>query len=223
VFPNCDAWLLRFNVEVPVIALVGWTGTPRRSPSQVERQLDAVALSPELKRLALADSLRIFGHLLADADDLLRFADRAPLNTDDNQRVTFMAPRAAYQHDEKPYASLLALMAVSKTERIVGERLAQSTDAPFAARLTRYLAARNVYLRGLVHDSEQRRDEAINSYIESARLSPDFTTGYAQGLSIATVLASSDPARARIILERLIEAQPERPVARQMLERLFPK
>jgi tetratricopeptide (TPR) repeat protein len=206
-----------------VIALIGWTVTPRWSPSQIEGLLDAATLGPELKRLALADSLRIFGHLLADADDLVHFADRAPLNTDDNQRVTFMAPRAAYQHDEKPYASLLALMAVSKTERIVGERLAQSTDAPFAARLTRYLAARNVYLRGLVHDSEQRRDEAINSYIESARLSPDFTTGYAQGLSIATVLASSDPARARIILERLIEAQPERPVARQMLERLFPK
>jgi spermidine synthase len=223
VFPNCEAWLLRFNVEMPVMALVGWTGTPRRSPSQVERQLDAATLGPELKRLALADSLRVFGHLLADADDLARFASSAPVNTDDNQRVTFMAPRAAYQHDEKPYASLLALLAVSRTEHIVGEWSLPSTNSDFAARLTRYLAARNVYLRGLVHDSEQRRDDAIDSYVESARLSPGFTTGYAQGLSIATVLASSDPARARMILERLIEAQPERPVARQMLDRLFPK
>jgi spermidine synthase len=223
VFPNCEAWLLRFNVEVPVIALVGWTDMPRWSPSQVERQLDAAALGPELKRLALADSLRVFGHLLADADDLHRFADRAPLNADDNQRVMFMAPRAAYQHDTKPYASLVALFANSKTERVIENHLPQSTDAAFAKRLTRYLAARNVYLRGLIHDSEQRRDEAIDAYIESARLCPDFTTGYAQGLSIANVLAGSDPTRARRILERLIEAQPERPVARQMLERLFPK
>jgi cytochrome c-type biogenesis protein CcmH/NrfG len=86
----------------------------------------------------------------------------------------------------------------------------------------RYLAARNVYLRGLVHDTEQRRDEAVQAYIESARVSPDFTTGYAQALSMASVLAGSDPARARRILEGLIEAQPERPVARDVLRRLFP-
>jgi spermidine synthase len=221
VFPDGEAWLLRFNVEVPVIALVGWTAPPRWSPAQVEPRLDA-ALGAELKRLALADSLRLYGHLLADAEDLHRFADGAPLNTDDNQRVTFMAPRAAYQHDAKPYASLLALMAVSKTAGTVEERL-PGTDAEFARRLTPYLAARNVYLRGLIHESEQRRDEAIDSYIESARLSADFTTGYAQALSIATVLAGSDPVRARRILERLNEAQPERPVAKQILERLFPK
>ena len=155
-------------------------------------------------------------------EDLHRFAGTAPLNTDDNQRVTFMAPRAAYQHDASPYASLLALLAEARTESVVAlDHLPD--DKEFAARLAAYLAARNVYLRGLVHDSEQRRDEAIDAYIESARRSPDFTTGYAQGLGIANVLAPSDPARARKILERLVEAQPERPVARQMLEKLFPK
>jgi spermidine synthase len=223
VFPECEAWLLRFNVEVPVVALMGWSGSARWSPNQIDQRLKATSLSQELKRLAIADSLRLFGHLLVDSEDLSRFAAGAPLNTDDNQRVTFMAPRAAYQHDAKPYASLMALFASSKTERIVESRPHQPADAAFAAQLTRYLAARNVYLRGLIHDAEQRRDDAIDAYIESARLSPDFTTGYAQGLSIANVLAGSDPARAKRILERLVEAQPERPVARQMLERLFPK
>jgi spermidine synthase len=223
VFPDAEAWLLRFNVEVPVIALMAWAGEPRRSPTQVEPRASTAALGTELKRLALADSLRLFGHLLADADDLSRFAQDAPFNTDDNQRVTFMAPRAAYQHGAKPYASLLALLASSRTEHVSDHRLLPSADSAFAARLARYLAARNVYLRGLVHDAEQRHDDALDAYIESARLSPDFTTGYAQGLSIANILAGSDPARSKRILERLIEAQPERPVARQMLERLFPK
>lgn len=223
VFPECEAWLLRFNVEVPVVALMGWSGFARWSPDQVDQRLKAASLNAELKRLAIADSLRLFGHLLADSEDLSHFAMGAPLNTDDNQRVTFMAPRTAYQQDTKPYASLAALFASSKTERIIESRLVQPTDAAFAAQLTRYLAARNVYLLGLIHDAEQRRDDAIDAYIESARLSPDFTTGYAQGLSIANVLAGSDPARSKRILERLIEAQPERPVARHMLERLFPK
>ena len=223
VFPNSEAWLLRFNVDVPVLALVGWTGVARWSPSQVESRLGEARLAGELKRLSLADSLRLYGHLLANAEDLYRFAGDAPLNTDDNQRVTFIAPRAAYQHDAKPYASLLALLAVSRTEGVAAFDRLPATEREFAAQLTRYLAARNIYLRGLVQDAEQQHDVALDAYIESARLSPDFTSGYAQCLTIVNAFAPSDPAKARRILERLIEAQPERPVARQMLERLFPK
>ncbi len=223
VFPDAEAWLLRFNVDVPVVALIGWQGTPRWSVGQVEARLGETGLGPELKRLALADSLRLCGHLLSDAEDLHRFADIAPLNTDDNQRVTFLAPRAAYQHTAQPYASLLALLDASQTTEMTGLHWRSPGDEPFVANLARYLAARNVYLRGLVHDAEERHDKAIDAYIESARLSPDFTSGYAQGLTIANAFASSDPARAKRILERLLEAQPDRPVAKQMLERLFPK
>ena len=221
VFPNGEAWLLRFNVDVPVVALVGWTGTPHWSPSQVEARLDGGPLSVELKRLALADSLRLFGHVLADAEDLHRFATNAPLNTDDNQRVSFMAPRAAHQHGVKPYASLLALLTSFKAAHVPEDRLFLPADAEFIARLSHYLTARNLYMRGLIHDAERRPEEAMNAYIESARLSPDFTTGYAQALSIANILAPSDPARARKILERLIEVQPERLAAAELFRRLF--
>jgi len=223
VFPNSEAWLLRFNVEVPVVALIGWAGAPHLSPSQVESRLAATDLAVELKRMALADSLRLFGHLLADTDDLNRFAKDAPLNTDDRPHVTFMAPRAAYQQYVKPYTSLLALISESRAKEVAHLRQFVGSDEPSVTRLSRYLSARDVYLRGLIFDSDQRRDEAMDAYIESARLSPDFTTGYAQGLSVANVIASSDPARARKILERLIKVRPERPVAKEMLERLFPK
>ncbi len=223
VFPHAEAWLLRFNVDVPIVALIGWQGEPRWSPLQVEARGRAPSLGVELKRLALADSLRLFGHLLADPEDLRRFAHSAALNTDDNQRVILMAPRAAYQHHAKPYASLLALLESSRTKEIAGLHWFSPGDEQFVARLSRYIAARNVYLNGLIHDSENHRDKAIDAYIESARTSPDFTTGYAQAVTIATVIAKSDPQRARIILERLIEAQPERPVAKEILERLFSK
>ncbi len=219
VFPNGEAWLLRFNVEVPVIALMAWANEPRWSPTQVEARANAPRLESELRRLALGDTLRLFGHRLAGAEELRRCAGNAPLNTDDNQRVTFLAPRAAYQRDAKPYASLLALMSAA-TNAAVPERFAMN-EKEFTGRLARYLTARDAYLRGLIHDSEQQHDAAMDAYVESARLSADFTSGYAQGLTVANAFAASDPARARKILERLIEAQPERPVARQMLERLF--
>jgi spermidine synthase len=223
-FPASEAWLLRFNVDVPVAALIGRLNIPEWQTNLVESRLDETRLAGELKRLALADSLRLHGHWLAGREELSLFASRTPLSTDDDQRVTFMAPRQAYQREPKPYASLQALLAVSDQSIESARELTDiERQSEFTTRLSRYLTARNVYLRGLIHDAEQRREEAVNAYIESARLSPEFTSGYAQCLQIASAFAASDPARARKILVRLIEAQPERPVARQMLERMFPK
>ena len=50
---------------------------------------------------------------------------------------------------------------------------------------------------------------------EETNLSPNFTSRFAQCLSIASVAASSNPMRAKEILQKLIEAQPERSVARE--------
>ena len=91
----------------------------------------------------------------------------------------------------------------------------------FGARLTRYWEARDVYLQGLVDESDGREAGAIDRFIESARLSDDFTSGYAQCLTLASALAQTRPTEARTLLERLIKAQPSRPVAREMLQRLF--
>lgn len=229
VFPNAEAWLLRFNVDVPVLGLLSRNGSPHFSTNWIESRLGDGMLAGELKRLALADSVRVFGHLLAGPGELRAFANGVPLNTDRDQRVTFMAPRLSYQKNAKPYATLLALLDFqekqAKETKASFPSLASvpETDEPFARRVSRYIEARNVYLRGLIHDAESRGDAAVNAYVESARLSPDFTSGYAQCLSLASAISKSNPERAKQILEQLIEAQPERPVARDMLQRLFPQ
>lgn len=222
-FPKADAWLLRFNVNAPVLGLVGWNGENRFSTNWIESRLADPRLAMEIKRLALADSVRVFGHLAAGSDGLRHFAESASLSTDDNPRVTFLAPRLTYQRDAKPYASLFALLDAAKPNISALHFSESPGDAEFARRVSNYIAARNVYLRGLVLDAEERRDDAIAAYVESARLSPEFTSGYAQCLTIASVIAGSNPARAKNILERLGEAQPERPVAKEMLDRLFPR
>jgi len=219
VFPDAEAWLLRFNVDVPVVGLIGRNISQSYNQRWIEGGTRSPELSDALKRLSLGDSLRVFGHLLADGDDLRRFSDNAPRNTDDNPRVTFMAPRLNYRRTEKPYTSLFALLRSAKPDvsRTLG--LADQ-EKDFASQILAYIAARNVYLGGLVRYSEGRRDEAIDAYLESARLSGEFTAGYAQCVSIAAVLASSEPGRAKAILEKLIEAQPDRAMAREMLRRL---
>jgi spermidine synthase len=223
-FPNAQAWLLRFNVNAPVLGLVGWNGEHSFQSNQIESRLTGPRLAGEIQRLALADSIRFFGHFVAGAENLRRFSDGAGLSTDDNPRVTFMAPRLSYQRDAKPYASLMALLEAVKTNNANEVSLSRSfRDAEFAHRLSTYIAARDIYLRGLILDVEGQRDEAFDAYIESARRSADFTSGYAQCLSAVSVIANSDPVRAKKILGRLVEAQPKRPVAKELLERLFPK
>jgi spermidine synthase len=216
VFPDAEAWLLRFNVDVPVMALVGGIEAQRYSADWIGNRGGAPRLAGELKRLALADSVRLLGHRLATPEELRAFAANAPLNTDQNPRVSFMAPRLAYQRDAKPYATLLTLLASAKSDAS-----ALADDASLARRVSLYVGARNVYLRGLIHDVENRRAEAVDAYIESARLSSDFTSGYAQCLRLAAVISESEPARAKKILERLAEAQPDNPVAKDLLQRLF--
>jgi spermidine synthase len=219
VFPDAQAWLLRFNVDVPVIGLVGGNGDARFSSNWVEARIQGTAAAEAARRLSISDSVRFFGHFLVGPHELSDFADRSNINTDDNQIITFAAPRTSYEQGEKPYASLLRLM---EAKDLATPRLsALSGDADLTARVTKYSQARDAYFRGLIADAENRRDEAVDAYIESARLSPEFTSGYAQCLSIANVMAGTNPSFTRKILERLVEAQPERPVAKEMLKRLF--
>ena len=89
-------------------------------------------------------------------------------------------------------------------------------------RLRAYFEARNRYLDGLRLEAEGAHALALDAFTASAELSSDFTTGYAHAVTLAVQGSRDNPAEARRILERLIEARPERPVARELLERLFP-
>ena len=65
-----------------------------------------------------------------------------------------------------------------------------SSGAEFARRLAAYIRARDVYLKGLVETSEGRATAGLDMFVESARLSEDFTPGYAQCLTIASLEAT---------------------------------
>src|SRR5439155_9515766 len=60
VFPDAQAWLLRLNVDAPVLGLVGSAAPLHYSPRVVEKRLNRAPLEAQLKKLALADSVRFF-------------------------------------------------------------------------------------------------------------------------------------------------------------------
>jgi spermidine synthase len=219
VFPNAQAWLLQLDVDTPVLGLVDSLEPRKYDADWIERRLTSPALEIELKKLALTDSVRFFGHFVAGSETLRKFSGDARLNTDDQPRVTFDAPRFVYQHAATSYGRLMKLLELGVGDP--QQTLGLGSDATaFADRVTRYWRARDEYLRGLIADTEGEHTRAIDNFVESARLSEDFTLGYAQCLTLASLEAKSNPTEAKALLRRLVEAQPSRPVAAELLERI---
>ena len=201
---------------------MGSLAWPKYSAHWVEQRLSDPGLETQLKKLALADSIRFFGSLLAGPKELRVFAGNARLNTDDQPRITFGAPQFTYKRNATPYGRLMALLdhRLANVEEVL--KLGSDPEAnQFAHRVNQYITARDVYLKGLIDETEGRPANSLDAFVESARLSEDFTPGYAHCLTIASLEAKADPDKARALLRRLVEAQPSRPVAAEMLKRLF--
>lgn len=214
VFPNAEAWLLRPNIDAPVVGLIGHKSRHEFTASVVDSRLANPALAAQLRRVALADPVRLFGSFLAGPESLRTFASPGRVNTDTFPIVMFEAPALSYRHNAPTHERLVAFL------REIGSSKPPTTDPNLQSKLTRYIQARDIYVNALVAESENDRRRAIDGYIESARISEDFTSGYAQCLAIATAESKSNPILARSILERLVEAHPNRPVAKELLERL---
>ena len=151
----------------------------------------------------VANDPKISGGFVVGPEALRKFAGNTPINTDDHQLVTYAAPRFTYQRHATPYGRLLTILAIEPP----------AND---------FLKARNLYLHGLVHETEGRVDQAIDAYIESARISDSFTMGYSRCISLVAARVKDRPADARALLERLVEAKPSQKIARDLLQRLFP-
>jgi hypothetical protein len=214
VFPQNEVWLLRFNLDVPVIGLIGRTSPPNYSDEAFERRSGSNPQVAEvLKRLGLADSVRLFGNYLGP----IQVPDGPRINTDWNPILIFNAPEHTFRRRDDPGERMLTLIQDIQTNP--SSTFAKTTPE-FSQRVDAYARARNIYLKGLSFDSDGDSPQAIAAYIESARVSADFTAGYAQAITIAAALARERPEQSRQILNRLAEARPERPVAEELLRRL---
>lgn len=222
VFPRTRAFLLRFNVDTPVLGLIAADESSRYSPDWIEKRARDPELTKELKALGLPDTLHLLGCFIAGPNALRSFSKAAELNTDDRPVVIFRAPHFAYGPKETPYRFLLSSLA--RLESDPTELLERSPDGaaqPLRDRLRQFIQARDLYLRGLVEEAEGRFPSALDAYVASARASDNFSTSYARCLTIAVQQAKTKPEEARRLLQRLAEAQPSRPVANELLKRLF--
>ncbi len=217
VFPNAHAWLLRWTADVPVLGLIGWAQRPEFRPRDWPVRTSDARLREALRPLLLTEDLQLFGLWMGDAQWLREFSNGARENTDDRPVVLFGAPRVALRREADPSALLRRLLDI---RRPPVDRLGVISGEPWKGRLDDFRSARDLYLRGLIADSAGRNSEAEELFIESARVSPDFSSAYAQILTRATSLMRANPSASRRLLQALERVRPERPVARELLNRM---
>lgn len=214
VFPHARAFLLHYNVDIPVLGLVGTLEPLRVAADAVERRLDEPGRRAALKGAGLDRTLNLLGCAAAGPEDLARLAAGAPRNTDDHPVVSFLAPRLSRAARGGPSAVLLDLLARWRADPAAW---LQQPDAALAGQVSDFRMARDGYLRGLAAEAEGRLPEAIEAYLEATRRSLYFTPAYARLVNIIQVLAATDRPAARRLFERLEAAQPAQPLGRQLL------
>lgn len=221
VFPHVRAYVLRFNIDTPVLGLIATSSALRYPPNWITRRVADESLRQHLRSLGLADEFQLFGCFLAEHDALQQFAQGAPLNTDDHPIVMFRAPEFIYRRAEPSYGRLLALLEqLSADATTLVDPSHGPTSSEFVVRLNRFMSARDTYIIGLAREQEAKTSEAISLFLQSVQASADFTTAYAHCLTIAIREWPANREFARDLLSKLTEARPERPVAKQLLDRL---
>ena len=175
-----------------------------------------------LRGAGLERFLNLAGCLVADASSLKRFAGDATMSTDDHPVVLFAAPRFAARRHVPSHALLMNVLEQCpvRAKQIAAAGFARG-DANLAESMVSFIAARDVYLKGLVDEGAGRLSAAIDAYLESARLSLQFTSGYARCVTIIQVMARTDREQARKLFRRLEEAQPAQPLGKKLLSPLF--
>lgn len=222
VFSEAEAFLLHFNVDIPVLGLVGGRGRPDLDPTHLDQRVSAPDLRVALRGVGLDKTLSVLGCWAGDARALRRFAGASAAATDLNPAVLFAAPRHSARRAPTTYGTLFAWLDAIAAGG--GQRF-EPPDWPvapeFAEKLKAYLRARDLYLRGLAVETGGDLRGAIDLYLDSSRQSLYFTPAYARIVSVIQVMAQADRAQARILWQRLETARPDQPLGRQLLGPLF--
>jgi spermidine synthase len=223
-FSQTHAFLLHFNVDIPVLALIGTPDPLHLAPDRFEERTKNPELRAALREAGLERVLNLLGCLAAGPESLRQFAGEASVGTDDHPVILFRAPRFTSRRETQPHQLLLTFLERCRAdpEKFVNG-VPGGGDEGVANNLRAFIAARDTYLRGLVEEGAGRLPAAIDAYLQSARESLYFTPAYARCVTIIQVMAQADREGARRLFQRLEEAQPGQPLGRKILGPLFEK
>jgi spermidine synthase len=220
VYPGATAMLATNSLDTPVLGLVARRDAGRFDLHQLRTRLEVNTLPQRLGDYGIADEFALLGGFIAGPKALNRFADEAPLNTDDHPVVAYRAPRIAYAPDTLPRDRLLALL--NALQLSPGELIDDRSDAAASQRLAAYWAARNRFIEAgrnvrPTADLQQMLSQVREPLLAVLRISPDFRPAYDPLLHMATALGRTDVDGARALLLAMQQAQPARSEAARVM------
>ena len=224
VFPHTSAYFAHFNVESPVIGLIG---SPRALAHTSHWYDDTArrgaAWTGTLATLALAREIDLFGSVVADDGGLRAFAEGAPLNTDNHPRLVFAAPRFSYDPTQTKHGRLPHLLHAFTPGSDTLRRALPFVEPTFVERVVNYAGARDLYLRSqLALYQAQYPREPLDLLLGAVQASSEFRTAYVKAVQIAADIRGKDPDTSLFILQKLTELVPGEPMAGEALRQLFP-
>ena len=213
VFPDATAVLAHYNIETPMVGLIGGRDLPD-DPDWFAARGMSETLRAALESVALTREIDLFGCVLASAPALRAYAGEGPLNTDDHPRVIFAAPSYVYRALPPADVRLRTILAAEASADVRAETGAFGP----AGRAQR--RARDLYLDALVAHRDGRAKDLDRLLVESLAATPTFRTAYIAGLQFAIERSHGDPNGAARLLRALRDARPEEAGAGEMLRRL---
>lgn len=194
VFPHNTAYMENFLYALPSLGLVGSVEPLTFPPNWFSTRIRDPKLSKELADLLLTNGYQLFGCLVAGREDLVAFARSGPLNTDDRPIVTFEAPHFTYGKRVPPYTNIKLLIESCRPR--ASQVIVDDDGAPALldeSRLDDFLAARDLFLKGLFLQLAGNENAATTAIQDSLNKSPEFREGYNLAMRFAEQRSRTRP------------------------------
>jgi spermidine synthase len=230
VFPESQAFLAHYSIDQPMVGLVGGKKTLRFPEKWYRQRLPGRSVRRHMAGYGYDSIYSLLGTFMAGSDQLRQFAGNGPINTDEFPIVMFRAPLFVYGNPEPAQHRLLALLDAFDSpdpEAILAEVVTEE-DHVARLRLAAYWSARDSFLKLGTHidrtkDVTRLYETASQPLLKVVRQSLDFSAAYFPLLSIAYEIFPHDQEASYELLRDLERANPMRPEAGILRQRLFVK
>jgi spermidine synthase len=230
VYPNGQAFLAHYSIDQPIIGLVGGTKALRFSEKWYRQQLPGSSMRRHMAGFGYDSIYSLLGTFMAGSDTLRQYAGHGPINTDEAPVVLFRAPLFVYGSPDPAHDRLLSILDAFSSpdpEAILAEVVTEE-DHVARLRLTAYWSARDSFLKlgttiDRTTDVTRLYATASQPLLKVVRQSLDFSAAYFPLISIAYELYPHDRDASYQLLRDLERANPMRPEAGRLRQRLFVK
>ena len=223
VFPSTRAYWAYFNINTPMLGLVGAQGSPVYTGDWLEhRRQQHPVLRQATDETGFQNTIDLLGSLVATPEMLRDYVGDSRLNTDLHPVVLFEAPDLAYNQLIAGVANSMNFLQRFRPDAAeLVDPAAQDSDN-LARRLNAYIRARDLYLQGNYEFIQNQHGRGRELLLQSVQTSADFRPSYDLLITMAQQGAASNPVQVRQFLMMLESAAPDRTEAGQLRRFLFP-